>query len=216
MSPSPTPTVGRLVLVRHGESTFNAANRFTGWSDPELTPRGEAEARSVAERLRKMGVGVDAAFSSGFERTIRSLEIILEGLGSEAVPHADLALNERSYGELTGLDKHEAAARFGAEQVRHWRRSYADAPPGGESLRDTVARVAPYYLRAILPRALRGESVLVVAHGNTLRALVMALEGVSPFEVQSLEIATGEILDYAVAADATLRRVHPLEQPCVG
>ena len=208
-----TPVVGRLVLVRHGESTFNATNRFTGWSDPELTPRGEAQARAVAERLHKTGIGVDAAFSSALARTIRSLEIILEGLCCEAAPHAELALNERSYGELTGLNKHEAAARFGAEQVRHWRRSYAGAPPGGESLRDTVARVAPYYLRAILPQALRGQSVLVVAHGNTLRALVMALEGVSPFDVQSLEIATGEILDYAVAADATVRRMHPLAVP---
>ena len=210
---SPTRAVGRLVLVRHGQSSFNAANRFTGWSDPELTPKGEAEATSVAERLSRMGVSVDAAFSSCFERTIRSLEIILQGLGSPAVPHADDALNERSYGELTGLDKAQASARFGEDQVRRWRRSYAEAPPGGESLRDTVARVAPYYLRAILPQAMRGGSVLVVAHGNTLRALVMALEGVSPLEVQSLEIATGEILDYAVATNATVRRVHPLEQP---
>ena len=210
---SPAPDVGRLLLVRHGQSTFNAANRFTGWSDPELTPKGEAEARSVAERLSRMGVSVDAAFSSCFQRTIRSLEIILQGLGSQAILHADDALNERSYGELTGLDKAQASARFGEEQVRRWRRSYADAPPGGESLRDTVARVTPYYLRAILPQALKGGSVLVVAHGNTLRALVMALEGVSPFEVQSLEIATGEIVDFAVAADATVSRVHPLERP---
>ena len=212
-APAPSPAIGHLVLVRHGQSTFNAHNRFTGWSDPELTEQGEAEARSVAERLARMGVTVDTAFSSGFQRTIRSLQIILDALGSPVIPHADVALNERSYGELTGLDKEEAAARFGEEQVRHWRRSYADAPPGGESLRDTVARVAPYYLRAILPLALRGESVLVVAHGNTLRALVMALEGVSPFDVQSLEIATGEILDYAMAADATVTRRHPLETP---
>lgn len=209
---NPARDVGRLVLVRHGQSTFNAANRFTGWSDPELTPKGETEARSVAERLSRIGVSIDAAFSSCFGRTIRSLEIILQGLGSQAVPHADDALNERSYGELTGLDRAQACARFGEEQVRRWRRSYADAPPGGESLRDTVARVAPYYLRAILPQALRGGSVLVVAHGNTLRALVMVLEGVSPFEVQSLEITTGEILDFAIAADATVRRVHSLEQ----
>ena len=208
---APAPFVGRLVLVRHGQSAFNADGRFTGWSDPELTERGEAEARSVADQLARMGLQVDAAFSSGFQRTIRSLRIILEALGSAAVPNADLALNERSYGELTGLGKAEAVARFGADQVQRWRRSYADAPPGGESLRDTVARVAPYYLRAILPRTLRGETTLVVAHGNTLRALVMALEGVSPLDVQSLEIATGEILDYAVAADATARRRHPLD-----
>ena len=207
------PPVGQLILVRHGQSTFNAHNRFTGWSDPELTEPGEAEARLVADRLARMGVGVDAAFSSGFQRTIRSLQIILDALGSSVIPRADMALNERSYGELTGLNKDEAAARFGEDQVRRWRRSYADAPPGGESLRDTGARVVPYYLHAILPRALRGGSVLVVAHGNTLRALVMALEGVSPFAVQSLEIATGEILDYAVAADATVTRRHPLEQP---
>lgn len=212
-TPPPAPIVGQLILVRHGQSTFNAHNRFTGWSDPELTEKGEAEARSVADRLARMGVRVDAAFSSGFQRTVRSLEIILGALGSSTIAHADMALNERSYGELTGLDKDEAGARFGAEQIQHWRRSYADAPPGGESLRDTVARVVPYYLRAILPRALRGETVLVVAHGNTLRALVMALDDISPFAVQGLEIATGEILDYSVAADATVTRVHPLEAP---
>ncbi len=215
MSPTPPPAqiVGQLVLVRHGQSAFNAHNRFTGWSDPELTETGEAEARSVADRLARMGVSVDAAFSSGFQRTVRSLEIILAALGSSAIPHADTALNERSYGELTGLNKDEASARFGADQIQHWRRSYADAPPGGESLRDTVARVVPYYLHAILPRALRGETVLVVAHGNTLRALVMALEAISPFAVQGLEIATGEILDYSVAADATVTRRHPLVTP---
>ena len=213
MSLSPSPVVGQLILVRHGQSTFNAHNRFTGWSDPELTERGETEARSVADRLARMGVSVDTAFSSGFQRTIRSLEIILAALGSSAVPHAEMALSERSYGELTGLDKVEAGARFGAERIQYWRRSYADGPPGGESLRDTVARVVPYYLRAILPRTLCGETVLVVAHGNTLRALVMALEDISPFAVQVLEIATGEILDYAVAADATVTRRHPLETP---
>ncbi len=124
-----------------------------------------------------------------------------------------MALNERSYGKLTGLNKDEAGELWGAEQVCVWRRAYDHPPPGGESLRDTVARAAPYYLREILPVVLRGSTVLVVAHGNTLRALVTALEGLSPLKVQDLEIATGEILDYEVAADATIRRVHLLDLP---
>lgn len=177
---APAPVVGRLILVRHGQSTFNAKNWFTGWSDPELTERGEAEARSVAHRLQAGGVQVERAFTSNFQRTIRSAEIILAELGTGAPVHADDALNERSYGEITGLDKDQAAERWGAEQVRKWRRSYAEAPPGGESLRDTVARVAPYYLRAILPVLLGSATVLVVAHGNTLRALVTALKGLAP------------------------------------
>lgn len=199
---------GRLVLVRHGQSTFNAENRFTGWSDPPLTTLGEEEAAAVAEGLAAAGITVDAAFSSALDRTIASTRIILQRLGSRAQPRADPELNERDYGGLTGLNKAEAAARFGADQVTVWRRSYKVAPPDGESLRDVVARAVPFYLREILPVALRGNTVLVVAHGNTLRALVSALEGLSAPQVEALEIATGEIVKYDLRPDATLRRTQ--------
>ncbi len=199
--------VGRLILVRHGQSDFNAENRFTGWRDPGLTALGEAEARAVAERLREAGVIIDVVFTSAFQRTILSAQVILAALDQAAAIQASTALNERDYGELTGLNKAEAVARWGADQVREWRRSYVIPPPGGESLRDTVARAAPFYMREILPAVLDGSSVLVVAHGNTLRAMVSALEGLAPGEVESLEIATGELLTYDVTADARLRRV---------
>ena len=205
--------VGRLILVRHGQSEFNAESRFTGWRDPGLTALGEAEARAVAEHLREAGVIVDVVFASAFQPTIRSAQIILAALGQPAGIQAAAALNERDYGELTGLNKAEAVARWRAAQVREWRRSYVIPPPGGESLRDTVARATPFYLREILPVVLDGSSALVVAHGNTLRALVSALEGLTPTEVESLEIATGELLTYDVTADARLRRVslHKVE-----
>lgn len=207
MSPSPAPArdVGQLILVRHGQSVFNAQNRFTGWRDPPLTERGEGEARAVAERLRAADVELQCVFSSTFERTIRSARIVLDALESDAPLHSAAALNERDYGDLTGLDKAEATARWGADQVREWRRAYAIAPPGGESLRDTVARVAPFYMRQILPLALDGAKVLVVAHGNTLRALVSALEGLTPAATERLEIMTGELRAYAVATNARLR-----------
>jgi 2,3-bisphosphoglycerate-dependent phosphoglycerate mutase len=193
---------GRLFLVRHGQSTFNAENQFTGWLDPTLTRVGEAEAKTVAQRLWDAGIKLDAAFSSAFRRTIRSTELILEGLGSDVVPKAAAELNERDYGDLTGLNKAEAAAQWGEAQIRIWRRSYAVPPPRGESLKDTVARAAPFYLREILPLLLGGATVLVVSHGNTLRALVTALYGLSPDEVEALEIATGEILAFDIAPDA--------------
>lgn len=146
-------------------------------------------------------------FSSTLQRTVRSAKIIVADLGGGADLRSVEALNERDYGELTGLDKAQAVARWGADQVREWRRSYALAPPGGESLRDTVARVVPYYLREILPVVLGGANVLVVAHGNSLRALVSALEGLTPLQVEALEIAIGELRAYEVAIDA---RVQPL------
>jgi 2,3-bisphosphoglycerate-dependent phosphoglycerate mutase len=198
---------GRLILVRHGQSSFNAENRFTGWSDPELTRKGEDEALSVGRRLRADGVAVDAAFSSSFQRAIQSTRIILGELGAEAPTFSDAALDERSYGDLTGLNKAEAAAKWGEQQIRTWRRSYIAQPPGGESLRDTAARAASYYLREILPVILRRATVLVVSHGNTLRALITILEGLSPSAAEDLEIATGEILSFHVAEDATLKRV---------
>jgi 2,3-bisphosphoglycerate-dependent phosphoglycerate mutase len=204
---------GRLFLVRHGQSTFNAADRFTGWSDPPLTARGEAQARAIANQLAAGGVKIDVAFTSTLARAVRTTGLILQDMQSVAAMHRDAALNERDYGDLTDLSKEETAALWGADQVRAWRRSYTMGPPNGESLRDVVARVAPYYLRVILSHVLRRATVIVVAHGNTLRALVMALEGLSPLAVENLEIATGEIVEYDVAVDATARRVHHAELP---
>jgi 2,3-bisphosphoglycerate-dependent phosphoglycerate mutase len=204
------PQRGRLLLVRHGQSTFNAENRFTGRLDPRLTRLGEDEAHAVAQQLKSADVQIDAAFSSAFQRTIRSLRIILNDLDCAVDPCSAAALNERDYGELTGLNKAETTERWGEAQVRIWRRSYAIPPPGGESLRDTAARVAPCYLRDILPVLLNGANVLVVSHGNTLRALVTILNGLSPLEVEELEIATGEILVFDVGADARVTRTNLL------
>lgn len=203
----PVQGARRLILARHGQSAFNAQNRFTGWRDCALPPQGEAEAGGLARQLQAANLDVHYVFSSTLQRTVRSAKIIVADLGGGADLRSVEALNERDYGELTGLDKAQAVARWGADQVREWRRSYALAPPGGESLRDTVARVVPYYLREILPVVLGGANVLVVAHGNSLRALVSALEGLTPLQVEALEIAIGELRAYEVAIDA---RVQPL------
>lgn len=194
-----------LTLVRHGQSTYNASNRFTGWLDPDLTDQGLHEAHAVAKQLHSLGLAFDIAFSSALHRARRTARIIMDDLGLEAVQvTTNFALNERNYGEMTGLDKNEARQRWGADQVQQWRRSYADAPPDGESLRDTAARVLPYYIQRILPAVMREQSVLVVAHGNSLRALIMVLDELSPEAVARLEIATGEIFVYQFAADATV------------
>lgn len=197
----------RLVLVRHGQSTANAANIFTGWTDVGLTALGVYEAEVVARRLKGHGFAVDAVFTSALERAKRSTSIILAALGQAGVvPVTDTALNERDYGALTGLNKADAGAKWGADQVLEWRRSYAVAPPEGESLRDTAARVLPFYLRAILPVVMREQSVLVVAHGNSLRALVMALDGLVPEQIFALELGTAATLVYELASDTTVIR----------
>lgn len=196
-----------LILVRHGESASNAANIFTGWSDPPLTARGITEAHVVAARLKEAGYQPDRAFASALCRSFDSAQIILHDLYRNLVPILpDPALNERDYGELTGLNKAEAAERFGAEQVRLWRRSYAIAPPGGESLRDTAARVLAYYVRTILPAAMNGGTTLIVSHGNSLRALVMALDGMTADEVESFDLSTGATLIFELARDTSVAR----------
>ena len=205
-------TCQRLILVRHGESEANAANIFTGWSDPPLTERGEQEALQLAQRLAQASIPIDLIFSSTLRRSIRSAEIVRESLGLEKVNiETSPALNERDYGELTGLNKQETIERYGAEQVRRWRRSWAEAPPEGESLRDTAARVLPFYIHSILPNVMRGHSALVMAHGNSLRALCMALEGLSPDQVEKLEIATGSCRLYLLAADTSIIQATLLE-----
>jgi 2,3-bisphosphoglycerate-dependent phosphoglycerate mutase len=194
-----------LVLVRHGESEWNLKNLFTGWKDIDLTANGIAEARAAGRKLKAQGIRFDVAFTSALIRAQRSLDLILEEMGQRNIPtFKDQALNERDYGNLSGLNKDDARKKWGAEQVQLWRRSYDVAPPGGESLKDTAARVLPYYIQEILPRVMRGERVLISAHGNSLRALVMVLDRVSPAEIVKCEIGTGVPLIYRLNADSTV------------
>jgi 2,3-bisphosphoglycerate-dependent phosphoglycerate mutase len=194
-----------LVLVRHGESEWNRKNLFTGWHDVDITERGAAEARAAGRKLKAQGFRFDVAFTSALIRAQHSLDLILEELDQKAVAvFREAALNERDYGELVGLNKDDARAKWGEDQVHLWRRSYDVAPPGGESLKDTAARVLPYYVQDILPRVLRGDTVIVAAHGNSLRALVMVLERLSPAEIVAREIATGVPLVYRLNADSTV------------
>jgi 2,3-bisphosphoglycerate-dependent phosphoglycerate mutase len=194
-----------LVLVRHGESEWNLKNLFTGWRDVDLTPNGIAEARAAGRKLKAQGVSFTIAFTSALIRAQRSLDLMLEELGQSVIPvFRDKALNERDYGDLSGLNKDDARAKWGAEQVHLWRRSYDVAPPGGESLKDTAARVLPYYIQEILPAALRGNRILVSAHGNSLRALVMVLERLSTTDILKREIGTGVPLIYRLNPDSTV------------
>lgn len=192
-----------LVLARHGQSEGNRHNVFTGWRDLPLTAQGMEEARTAGRRLAELGIRFDAAFSSALARAARSCELILEEMGRAALPIVrDQALNERDYGALTGLNKDDARKRWGNDQVQIWRRSYAAPPPGGESLRDTVARVLPFFIREVLPAVMSREAVLLVAHGNSLRALLMALDEVTPQTIPSVELATGEMRFYWLREDA--------------
>ncbi|WP_199170614.1 2,3-bisphosphoglycerate-dependent phosphoglycerate mutase [Caulobacter sp. FWC2] len=202
----------RLILMRHGQSAYNAANRFTGLHDPPLTDAGVAEAEAAAEVLRQSNVKVDDIFSSSLQRAIRSADVVRDKLHLHGVQaFSDPALNERDYGQLSGLDKDQARERWGEAKVARWRRAYAEQPPGGESLRDTTARVLPFYLRSILPRLMQSRTVLVVAHGNSLRALMMVLDGLSPQAVENLEAPTGDLFVYELAPDTLVARkmIHP-------
>ncbi len=192
-----------LVLVRHGQSEWNLKNLFTGWRDVDLTEQGVSEAREAGRKLKAQGLTFDVAYTSALKRAQRTLGLILEEMGQSSLPVVkDLALNERDYGDLSGLNKDDARKKWGEEQVHIWRRSYDIAPPGGESLKDTLARTLPYYVTEILPRVLRGERVLVAAHGNSLRALVMVLEKLSPEQILKREIGTGVPIIYRLGADA--------------
>jgi 2,3-bisphosphoglycerate-dependent phosphoglycerate mutase len=194
-----------LVLVRHGQSDWNLKNLFTGWRDVDLTENGIKEARAAGRKLKAQGLRFDVAFTSALVRAQRSLDLMLEEIGQTNIPvFTDQALNERDYGDLSGLNKDDARAKWGADQVQLWRRSYDVAPPGGESLKDTAARVLPYYIQDMLPRVLRGDNVLVSAHGNSLRALVMVLEKLTPKEIVAREIGTGVPLIYRLNADSTV------------
>jgi 2,3-bisphosphoglycerate-dependent phosphoglycerate mutase len=196
---------GTLVLVRHGQSDWNLKNLFTGWKDPDLTELGIQEANAGGTALAEYGIKFDVAYTSVLVRAQHTLKLILDKVGQPDLQTIrDQALNERDYGDLSGLNKDDARAKWGEEQVHIWRRSYDVPPPGGESLRDTGARVWPYYLTEILPRVLRGEKVLVAAHGNSLRSLVMVLDKLSKEGVLALNLATGVPMVYKLKADSTV------------
>ena len=193
-----------LVLVRHGESEWNKLNLFTGLRDPGLTETGTAEAHRAGKLIKAEGFVFDIAYTSVLKRAQITLEIMLEELGQQGLETIkDQALNERHYGDLCGLNKDDARKKWGDEQVHIWRRSYDVPPPGGESLKDTAARVLPYYEAEILPKVLAGKNVLVAAHGNSLRALIMQLDKLSPEEILKLNLGTGEPYVYRLNADGT-------------
>jgi 2,3-bisphosphoglycerate-dependent phosphoglycerate mutase len=194
-----------LVLVRHGQSEWNLKNLFTGWKDPDLTAQGIGEAQAAGRALKAMGLQFDIAYTSALTRAQHTLSLILAELGQTGLETIrDQALNERDYGELTGLDKDEARKKWGDEQVHIWRRSFDIPPPGGESLKDTAARTLPYYDRVIEPVVLSGKRVLIAAHGNSLRSLIMQLEGLTGDEIIKRELATGAPVLYRLNADGTV------------
>ena len=196
---------GTLILVRHGQSEWNLKNLFTGWRNPNLTELGESEARATGKALKAKGITADLYYTSALRRAQHTLDLMLEEMGIFNVTITrNIALNERDYGDLSGLNKDDARAKWGEEQVLIWRRSFDVPPPGGESLKDTAARTLPYYESEILPQLKAGKTILIAAHGNSLRALVMAIEQLTPDEILKREIATGEPTVYQIGADGKL------------
>jgi len=192
----------KLILIRHGQSLWNLENRFTGWIDVPLTPKGEDEARQAAAKIKE--IAVEVAYTSALSRAQETLRVIMlaNGLGVPVI--RDQALNERDYGDLSGLNKAETAAKYGDEQVHTWRRSYDVAPPGGESLKDTRDRTLPFFERAIMGDVRQGKSVLVVAHGNSNRSIVMALEGLTPEQIVKVELPTGAPYVYELTKEGAV------------
>jgi len=190
----------KLVIVRHGQSQWNLENRFTGWIDIDLSDAGIAEAKKAGEKLKNYKF--DEAFTSDLIRAQKTLDLILDSIGQTDIPvEKDKALNERMYGDLQGMNKDECREKFGEEQVKIWRRSYDTPPPNGESLKDTADRVLPYYLSRIEPELKKGKDILISAHGNSLRALIMHLEGLSKEEILKTEIPTGSPKEYLLDDD---------------
>jgi len=200
-----------LVLVRHGESEWNKLNLFTGWKDPDLSDKGIAEAHKAGQLLKAQQLKFDIAFTSALQRAQRTLDIMLDELGQAGLPtRRDQRLNERDYGDLSGLNKDEARKRWGEKQVHIWRRSFDVPPPGGESLKDTAERVLPYYQAQIWPEVAAGRNVLVAAHGNSLRALIMQLEGLTGEQIVARELGTGVPIVYRLGADGRVCDRHEL------
>jgi len=202
---------GTLVLVRHGQSEWNLKNLFTGWKDPDLSPKGVEEAKAAGQRLKAKGLKFDVCFTSALTRAQHTLNLILNELGQTGLPITkNQALNERDYGELTGLNKDDARAKWGEEQVLIWRRSYDVPPPKGESLKDTLARSLPYYMHMIQPHVLDGKNVLVAAHGNSLRSLIMAIDGLTSEQILKRELDTGVPIVYKLKANSLPASVEVL------
>ena len=198
----------KLVLVRHGQSEWNAKNLFTGWKDPKLTDLGIQEAIKAGDLLETRNLKFDLMFTSDLLRAQETGRLILENMGQSDIPVIkNQCLNERNYGDLAGLNKDDAREKWGEEQVHIWRRSFDVPPPGGESLKDTAERVLPYFHSKILPKVEDGLDVLIAAHGNSLRALVMELERISSDEIVKLEIATGDPLTY-VCSEGNIKRTN--------
>ena len=198
--------MSHLVLVRHGQSEWNEQNLFTGWRDPDLTAQGIDEAKAAGQALKQQGLVFDLAFTSDLQRAQKTLTLLLAEQGQSDLPTTqNQALNERDYGDLAGLNKDDARKKWGDEQVHIWRRSYDTPPPGGESLKDTGARVLPYYDSDILPLIKAGKNILIAAHGNSLRSLVMRLEGLSSAEILDVNIDTGVPYIYQMDADGAVQ-----------
>jgi 2,3-bisphosphoglycerate-dependent phosphoglycerate mutase len=199
--------MGKLVLVRHGQSQWNLENRFTGWVDVPITPLGEEEAHRAGRELKASGIAFDAAYTSELKRAQQTLTVILEELGRPEIPVLkDAALNERHYGDLQGLDKAETAKKYGDAQVHIWRRSFDIKPPNGESLKDTADRTLPYFNKVILPAVKAGKNILVSAHGNSLRAIIMDLEKLTPDQIMKVEIGTCRPVYYEVGPKGEVKK----------
>ncbi len=199
-----------LVLVRHGESQWNLENRFTGWIDVPLTDKGREEARKAGEKLK--GIKFDKAYTSVLIRAKETLDIILKEIGQEKLPiEKDQALNERHYGDLQGLNKAETAKKFGDAQVHIWRRSYDIAPPNGESLKDTAARTLPYFEKKIIPDLKAGKNILIAAHGNSLRSIVMELDKLTKEQVLELNLGTGVPIVYELDSNLKIKSKKELK-----
>ena len=193
-----------LILIRHGQSEWNALNQFTGWKDPDLTAKGIEEARNAGMIINNLNINFDLVFTSALKRAQNTAEIILKEINQPLSTIKNQALNERNYGDLAGLNKDDARKRWGDEQVHIWRRSYDVPPPGGESLKDTGERVLPFFTKEILPHVCEGKNVLVAAHGNSLRSLIKFLDNISDEDIVKLEIPTGAPIHYVINEDGSV------------
>ena len=194
-----------LILIRHGQSEWNALNQFTGWRDPDLTATGIQEAHNAGKIINSLEINFDLVFTSALIRAQNTAEIILKEISQSLSTIKDQALNERNYGDLAGLNKDDARKRWGDEQVHIWRRSYDVPPPGGESLKDTGERVLPFFMKEILPQVCKGKNVLVAAHGNSLRSLIKFLDNISDENIVKLEIPTGAPIHYVINEDGSVK-----------